>query len=193
MANTMNAKQQAMQKEQLARPKIEKPGPEPLPKPRPGPEQPKPRPGPEQPKPRPGPEPLPKPKIEKPGPVMPVQGAQKIAMAEIAAKQKPTVPAPEEPNLPPYRQNIDRPQPNLGKPPPMGANFSPQMLMPPMGGKPMSSTPMSSVSPNPMMMRRGGFVRNKPEAKFSSSGSVSKASSRGDGIAQRGKTKGRMC
>ena len=40
-------------------------------------------------------------------------------------------------------------------------------------------------------MKRGGKVRDKSEAKFSSGGSTSKASSRGDGIAQRGKTKGR--
>ena len=40
-------------------------------------------------------------------------------------------------------------------------------------------------------MKRGGSVRNKPAAKFSSGGSTNKTSSRGDGIAQRGKTKGR--
>ena len=46
-------------------------------------------------------------------------------------------------------------------------------------------------SQNIPAMKRGGKVRNKPAAKFSSGGSTSKASSRGDGIAQRGKTKGR--
>jgi hypothetical protein len=46
-------------------------------------------------------------------------------------------------------------------------------------------------SQNIPLMKRGGKVRNKPAAKFSSGGSTSKASSRGDGIAQRGKTKGR--
>jgi hypothetical protein len=46
-------------------------------------------------------------------------------------------------------------------------------------------------SQNIPVMKRGGKVRNKPAAKFSSGGSTSKASSRGDGIAQRGKTKGR--
>lgn len=46
-------------------------------------------------------------------------------------------------------------------------------------------------SQNIPLMKRGGKVRNKPAAKFSSGGSPSKASSRGDGIAQRGKTKGR--
>ena len=46
----------------------------------------------------------------------------------------------------------------------------------------------NTVSP---AMKRGGKVRGKTEAKFSSGGPASKASSRGDGIAQRGKTKGR--
>ena len=63
----------------------------------------------------------------------------------------------------------------------------------PMGASPTGTSPMDKVSIDPVTMRRGGSVRNKPEAKFSSGGSVSKASSRGDGIAQRGKTKGRMC
>ena len=41
-------------------------------------------------------------------------------------------------------------------------------------------------------MKRGGAVKAKaPVKKMSSGGSTSKASSRGDGIAQRGKTKGR--
>jgi hypothetical protein len=44
-----------------------------------------------------------------------------------------------------------------------------------------------------MGMKRGGAVRNKPQTKFASGGSVGSASKRGDGIAQRGKTKGRMC
>ena len=42
-------------------------------------------------------------------------------------------------------------------------------------------------------MKRGGAVRKKPQTKFASGGSVGGASRRGDGIAQRGKTKGRMC
>jgi len=37
-------------------------------------------------------------------------------------------------------------------------------------------------------MKKGGTVK-----KMASGGSVSSASKRGDGIAQRGKTKGRMC
>jgi hypothetical protein len=40
--------------------------------------------------------------------------------------------------------------------------------------------------------KKGGKIKSKPAAKYSSGGSTSKASSRGDGIAQRGKTKGRM-
>jgi hypothetical protein len=47
---------------------------------------------------------------------------------------------------------------------------------------------------NPMGMKKGGSVRAKPKAKCMASGgsTSSKASSRGDGCAQRGKTRGRM-
>jgi hypothetical protein len=40
--------------------------------------------------------------------------------------------------------------------------------------------------------KKGGQVKKKPAKKMSSGGSVSSASKRGDGCAQRGKTKGRM-
>jgi hypothetical protein len=95
-----------------------------------------------------------------------------------------------------------------------GTPLSAGMSNAPMGNAPMGNTPMGNapmatpapmgagagmgqpatmIQPAPAMMRRGGSVKNKQTAKFSSGGSVSKASSRGDGIAQRGKTKGRMC
>ena len=42
--------------------------------------------------------------------------------------------------------------------------------------------------------KRGGSVKKKPEVKkMASGGMTSKASSRGDGIAQRGKTRGKIC
>ena len=70
--------------------------------------------------------------------------------------------------------------------------------MPQPTGGPMNPGPMPQ--PNPALgggmgpgMKRGGKVRGKGQARFASGGSVSKTSSRGDGIAQRGKTKGRMC
>ena len=62
----------------------------------------------------------------------------------------------------------------------------PPNMVPPANAMPMAPTPGGAPA-----MKRGGSVRNKPAAKFSSGGSTSKASSRGDGIAQRGKTKGR--
>ena len=62
----------------------------------------------------------------------------------------------------------------------------PPNMVPPANARPMAPTPGGAPA-----MKRGGSVRNKPAAKFSSGGSTSKASSRGDGIAQRGKTKGR--
>lgn len=62
--------------------------------------------------------------------------------------------------------------------------------------EPMSAVPEANMPPAPttgIAYRRGGAVRNKPQTKFASGGSVGGASRRGDGIAQRGKTKGRMC
>lgn len=57
----------------------------------------------------------------------------------------------------------------------------------------VNKMPMPENVIKPFGMKRGGAVRNKPQTKFASGGSVSSASKRGDGIAQRGKTKGRMC
>jgi hypothetical protein len=59
--------------------------------------------------------------------------------------------------------------------------------VPPANAMPMAPSPAGGA----FAMKRGGSVRSKPAAKFSSGGSTSKTSSRGDGIAQRGKTKGR--
>ena len=59
--------------------------------------------------------------------------------------------------------------------------------VPPANAMPMAP-PTAGGAP---AMKRGGSVRSKPAAKFSSGGSTKKTSSRGDGIAQRGKTKGR--
>ena len=41
--------------------------------------------------------------------------------------------------------------------------------------------------------KRGGMVKKKPVAKYASGGSVSSASRRADGIATKGKTRGKMC
>ena len=81
------------------------------------------------------------------------------------------------------------------------------------GTKPIDSRP-SSGGKNPRLMgidpmmegdlermageggpnfKKGGKARAKPMQKFASGGSVSSASKRGDGIAQKGKTKGRIC
>ena len=54
--------------------------------------------------------------------------------------------------------------------------------------------PMRVPPPEPRQalgMKRGGAVRSKSQTKFASGGSVGSASKRADGIAQRGKTKGR--
>ena len=42
-------------------------------------------------------------------------------------------------------------------------------------------------------MKKGGKVKAKPVKKYASGGKVSSASTRADGIAKRGKTKGRIC
>jgi hypothetical protein len=42
-------------------------------------------------------------------------------------------------------------------------------------------------------MKKGGAVKKKPVAKYASGGSVSSASRRADGIATKGKTRGKMC
>ena len=79
-----------------------------------------------------------------------------------------------------------------------GPQVNVQPTPPTMGGG--MGGPQVNVQPNPALgggmgpgMKRGGKVRDKGQARFASGGSVSKTSSRGDGIAQRGKTKGRMC
>jgi len=66
-----------------------------------------------------------------------------------------------------------------------------------MGGDPAAFNAKAAevrnmVGGSPPGMKRGGAVRNKPQTKFSSGGSVGSTSRRGDGIAQRGKTRGTM-
>jgi hypothetical protein len=57
------------------------------------------------------------------------------------------------------------------------------------GARPSSPTPYQSMlSEEDQGMKRGGKIK-----KMASGGSVSKASSRGDGIATKGKTRGKMC
>lgn len=54
--------------------------------------------------------------------------------------------------------------------------------------KPGTNVRYENTDVSDMSMRRGGKVK-----KMASGGMTSKASSRGDGIAQRGKTRGKMC
>lgn len=68
---------------------------------------------------------------------------------------------------------------------------------------PFSMTLGADLDPKSMMRNRrlsgdmdfkkGGKIKAKPMQKFASGGSVSSASKRGDGIAQKGKTRGRIC
>ena len=87
-----------------------------------------------------------------------------------------------------------RPGPVMGGGPFTGGGPAPMGGGPaPMGAFPRAPAPMGGA-PNPMTMKKGGRVKAyaKGGTVFSSS-KASSASSRGDGIAQRGKTKGRMC
>jgi hypothetical protein len=54
--------------------------------------------------------------------------------------------------------------------------------------KPGTNVRYENTDVSDMSMKRGGKVK-----KMASGGMTSKASSRGDGIAQRGKTRGKMC
>ena len=104
--------------------------------------------------------------------------ANTVPNAQMAAMQK----MPQPNTAPPSNMSV---VPNL-----KGTGFSVGPNgMPQLGGSSnmMSSSPAGGVP----AMKRGGSVRSKPAAKFSSGGSTKKTLSRGDGIAQRGKTKGR--
>jgi hypothetical protein len=64
-----------------------------------------------------------------------------------------------------------------------------------MGGGMLGATgmPNTSMLPTGAAFKRGGVVRAKKMASGGMTSKVSTASKRADGIAQRGKTKGRMC
>ena len=70
---------------------------------------------------------------------------------------------------------------------------SPGMSSPNIAPKPTALSPGGPSAFPALGMKRGGAVKAKQPTKFSSGGSVSSASKRGDGIAQRGKTRGKMC
>ena len=61
-----------------------------------------------------------------------------------------------------------------------------------MGTNPMGMNPMGGDAGAAGGFKKGGKVKAKKASGYSSGGSTTKASKRGDGIAQRGKTKGRM-
>ena len=83
--------------------------------------------------------------------------------------------------------------------PPTGPQFNPALLQgtpQPMGGVQQPTAGglaaynqfQNAKGPNPTTMKKGGAVK-----KMASGGATSSASKRADGIAQKGKTKGRMC
>lgn len=147
-----------------------------------------------QPAPKPAPKPMPMPAPDIKADIDAKQAARDaIAPRPTTPAARPTTPAPTVGNVRNYIQNqlsgsgssdvalknaIDAASTKFNQPAPSTA--------PPANARPMAPTPGGAPA-----MKKGGSVRNKPAAKFSSGGSTSKASSRGDGIAQRGKTKGR--
>ena len=102
---------------------------------------------------------------------------------------RPRIPPPRPPTPVPPRpatpvDPIPQPRPVPSKPSVMGfpdpvppVKRAVARAMPTNNPAPMNSVPMNSAPMNPAMMKKGGAV---------------KASKRADGIAQRGKTKGRM-
>ena len=138
-------------------------------------------------KPKPTPKPPPRPISPLPKPMPP----------------RPVVPKP----MPPTGPVINRPVSRPTGPAEVGGFDAdreypgPRVRGGPTNPGPMPLPPSGPMNPGPMPpptgmgggMKRGGKVRDKGQARFASGGSVSKTSSRGDGIAQRGKTKGRMC
>ena len=137
-------------------------------------------------------------------PMEPVEIAKREAQAKAAAmaaampKMEPVEIAKQE------AQAKAAAMPKIDKSPPLIPKGPPSMPTPPMPKGP-PGIPMPPSNPRPgnvtipakptpgAAMKRGGAVRSKPQTKFASGGSVSSASKRGDGIAQRGKTRGRMC
>ena len=73
---------------------------------------------------------------------------------------------------------------------PQGMSMAPQgMPMAPQGMAPQGMAPQA-MAPAPQGMKKGGSVKAK--AKVKTKPKSSSASKRGDGIAQRGKTRGKM-
>jgi hypothetical protein len=100
------------------------------------------------------------------------------------------MPPPMAPAPRPFNMGNDLPPIRSSPTPEPGYNMPSAMP----GGKPGGALMTIPKAPSQSMaMRKGGAVRSKPQTKFASGGSVGGASRRGDGIAQRGKTKGRMC
>jgi hypothetical protein len=115
--------------------------------------------------------------------------AAKAAAAEAQAPKPGTDKLPQA-SLTPAQQNAMASQLGLS---PSNPNMGMPKSNPNGTQKPMPMGKPGMASPTPPGMKRGGAVRSKPQTKFASGGSVGSASRRGDGIAQRGKTKGRMC
>lgn len=98
--------------------------------------------------------------------------------------------SPSAPPMQSRMQQMQQMQPRGalgGNQPPAGANLTQAYQAQP--GQPSAPPTARSLAGMGAFMKKGGAVKSKAYAK---GGSVSSASKRGDGIAQRGKTKGKM-
>ena len=111
--------------------------------------------------------------------------------APMPERPMPTPPMPERPMPEPQRPMPSTsvpPMPSTSVPPMPAPQVMPTPQPAPMGAA--QAAPMGAqAAPNPMTMKRGGRVKKMASGGMTSK--VSSASKRGDGIAQRGKTKGR--
>lgn len=142
------------------------------------------------------PKPAPKPVIQPAPKPVPKPGTDKLPQASLTPAQQNAMAS--QLGLSPSNPNMGMPKSNPNTTLPVGVEKPGMAAMTPRSNPNSTQTPMpmgkpGTASPTLPGMKRGGAVRSKPQTKFASGGSVGSASRRGDGIAQRGKTKGRMC
>lgn len=90
--------------------------------------------------------------------------------------------------LPPAGKPPIVPLPNPGVRPPRGG----KPVQPPYGGKPPIK-PLPTPRPDKPGTTGGPYIKPPPMGKMKKGGSVTSASKRADGVATKGKTRGKMC
>lgn len=115
---------------------------------------------------------------------MPVQKMNKVA------PQRPSMGAPAPANVPAYAQ----PYVNAMQPKAPAPAASPMPIAPKMGAMGAQAMPLAANNLRMPVMGNGQIAKGAPKTMggMKKGGKVSSASSRADGIAQRGKTKGKV-